>query len=207
LTADGWPRPLAFDSGNGAHRTYRIDIPNTRESDFLIANFLHLMARKFDSALVKLDKSVSNAGRITRLYGTRNHKAGRDSGVLSIPEVVTPVRLEQIRTLTEKWRGSLGYKKPLAMRAGSGTPERIEDFLDFYSIDYRPPAEIPAGRLWVLTPCPLNADHVGTSPAVILTKSGWPKFRCLHDSCSGLRWGDFCKKLYRITGKWFLYVA
>lgn len=209
LTAEGWPRPLAFDSGNGAHRTYRIDLPNTRESDFLIANFLHLMARKFDSARVKLDKSVSNAGRITRLYGTRNHKAGRDSAVLSVPEVVTPVSLEQITSLMEKWRASLGYKKPLAQRAGDWTPEKMEAFLNFYGLDYRPAVPKPAGLLWVRTPCPLDEDHVGTSPGVLLTKAGWPKFVCKHDSCGSgrLPWADFCKKLYRITGKWFLYVA
>ncbi len=206
LTAEGWPLPLAFDSGNGGHRAYRLDLPNDHETSFLLSNLLHLMARKFDSDAVKLDKSVSNAGRITRLYGTRNHKAGRDSAVLSVPDSIQPVTLEQINAVLEKWRGSLGFKKPLAPRAGSWTPERIEAFLAFYSIDSRPPTEIPAGLLWVMTPCPLNADHVGSSPAVILTKSGWPKFRCNHNSCGcgKLRWADFCKRLHRITGKWFL---
>jgi hypothetical protein len=207
LTFEGWPRPLVFDSGNGTHRAYRIDLANACASDFLLSNLLYLAARRFDRVDVTLDKSVSNAARITRLYGCRNHKAGRDSAVLSVPDVVTPVSLEQIATLVEKWRGSLGYKKPLVTRAGSWTPERIEELLAFYSIDYRPPAEIPAGLLWVLTPCPLNADHAGTSPAVILTRTGWPKFRCLHHSCSGVRWAEFCKRLYRMTGKWFLYVA
>lgn len=208
FSAEGWPAPVVCDSGNGAHRLYAVNLPNDRETDFLISNLLHMAARKFDTAEVKLDKSVSNAGRVTRLYGSRNQKAGRDSAVLSIPDPLTPVSAEQIKALVEKWRGSVGYQKPLAQRAGDWTPERMEAFLNFYDIDYRPAVAKAAGLLWVLTPCPFNADHVGTSPAVILTKSGWPKFVCRHDSCTPLKkWADFSKKLYRITGKWFLYVS
>lgn len=207
LTAEGWPAPVVCDSGNGAHRLYSVDLPNDRVTDFLVSNLLHVAARKFDTAEVKLDKSVSNAGRVTRLYGSRNHKAGRDSAVLSVPDTLIPVTAEQLKTVVEKWRGSVGYKKPLDQRAGDWTPERMEAFLDFYGLDYRPAVPIPAGLLWVLTPCPLNEDHTGTSPAVLLTKNGWPKFRCLHNSCSGLRWAAFCKRLYNLTGKWFVHVS
>lgn len=206
LTAEGWPRPLVFDSGNGTHRLYAVDLPNDRETDFLISNLLHVAARKFDTEAVKLDKTVSNAGRVTRLYGTRNHKAGRDSAVLCVPEPIITVRAEQIKAVIEKWRGGLGFTRPLVQRAGDWTAEKVEAFLNDYSIDYRPAVRIPAGLLWVLTPCPLNPEHVGSSPAVILTKQGWPKFRCLHNSCSGIRWVDFCKRLHRLTGKWFVYV-
>jgi hypothetical protein len=206
FSAEGWPRPIVSDSGNGAHRLYKLDLPNDREADFLISNLLHVTARKFDTDAVKLDKTVSNAGRVTRLYGSRNHKAQRDSAVLYVPNPIITVSAEQIKVVIEKWRGGLGFTKPLAERAGDWTPERMEAFLNAYSIDYRPAVPIPAGLLWVLSPCPFNADHVGSSPAVILTKRGWPKFRCLHNSCSGLRWADFCKRLHRLTGKWFVYV-
>lgn len=207
LAAEGWPRPILCDSGNGAHRLYAVDLPNSRETDFLISNLLHVTARKFDTAEVKVDKSVSNASRITRLYGSRNQKAGRDSAVLYVPEPIIPVTLEQIKSVLEKWRGSVGYKKPLIARRGGWTPEKMEAFLDFYELNYRPAMAIPAGLLWVLMPCPLNEDHTGTSPAVLLTKNGWPKFRCMHNSCSGLRWADFCKRLHILTGKWFVYVS
>ena len=207
LTAEGWPHPIVGDSGNGSHRLYAVELPNSREADFLVSNLLHVAARKFDTAEVKFDKSVSNAARVTRLYGTRNQKAGRDSAVLSVPDPLIPVTAEQIKSVVEKWRGSVGYKRPLVQRAGDWTPERMEAFLNFYDLDYRPAMPIPAGLLWVLTPCPLNEDHAGTSPAVLLTKNGWPKFRCMHNSCSGVRWVDFCKRLYNVTGRWFVYVS
>lgn len=208
LTAEGWPAPVVCDSGNGAHRLYAVDLPNDRETDFLIANLLHLAARKFDTEAVKIDKSVGNPSRITRLYGARNHKAGRDSAVISLGDARV-VTAEQIRELVTKWRGSLGYKRTLQQRPGGWTPERVESFLDFYSIDYRPPvAAVGEGLLWVLAPCPLNSAHTGSSPAVYLSKNGWPKFRCQHDSCAPfLKWDAFRKKLYHITKRWFLDVA
>jgi len=184
-------------------------LPNNTESHFLLSNFLHLAARKFDEpGTVKLDRSVSNPARVTRLYGTLNHKAGRDSAVISLGDARV-VTVEQLRELITKWRGSLGYKRTLQPRLGGWTPERVESFLDFYSIDYRPPVSaVGEGLLWVLTPCPLNSAHTGSSPAVYLSKNGWPKFRCQHDSCAPfLKWGEFSKKLYRVTGRWFLDVA
>ena len=203
LTAEGWPAPVVCDSGNGAHRLYAVDLPNDRETDFLISNLLHCAARKFDTEAVKLDKSVSNAGRITRLYGSRNHKAGRDSAVLSIPDPIIAVSAEQIKAVVEKWRGSLGYKKQLTQRAGDWTPERMEALLDFHSIGYLGPVEKAQGLLWVLSPCPFNPDHSGTSPAVMITKNGWPKFKCLHNSCQGKGWREFLAHLNITSGKVF----
>jgi hypothetical protein len=203
LTAEVWPAPVVCDSGNGAHRLYAVDLPNDRETDFLISNLLHLAARKFDTEAVKLDKSVSNAGRITRLYGSRNHKAGRDSAVLSIPDPIIAVGAEQIKAVVAKWRGSMGYKKPLTQRAGDWTPERMEALLDFHSIGYLGPVEKAQGLLWVLSPCPFNPDHSGTSPAVMITKNGWPKFKCLHNSCQGKGWREFLAHLNITSGKVF----
>jgi hypothetical protein len=204
LTAEGWPLPVVCDSGNGFHRLYSLDLPNTPEVTFLLSNFLHLAARKFDTAEVKLDKGVGNAARVTRLYGTRNQKAGRDSAVLRVPDPIVPVTPEQIQALVTKWRGALGYKKPLARRTGDWTPERMEKFMDFHHIDYRPPVQKAHGLLWVLTPCPFNVDHTGSSPALFLTKEGWPKFCCLHNSCAGMSWREFRRRIHLLTGKWFV---
>jgi hypothetical protein len=203
LTAVGWPAPVVSDSGNGAHRLYAVDLPNDRETDFLISNLLHLAARKFDTEAVKLDKSVSNAGRITRLYGSRNHKAGRDSAVLSIPDPIIAVSAEQIKAVVAKWRSSMGYKKQLTQRAGDWTCERMEALLDFHSIGYLGPVEKTQGLLWVLSPCPFNPDHSGTSPAVMITKNGWPKFKCLHNSCQGKGWREFLAHLNITSGRVF----
>jgi hypothetical protein len=205
--AEGWPPSVKGDSGNGTHRLNRIDLPNDRETAFLLSNLLRVTATKFDTAAVKLDKTVSSAGQITRLYGSRNHKAGRDSSILSIPEPIVQVTLEQIQSLVGKWRGSLGYQKPLIARQGPWTPELIEEMLSFHSLNYRPPVLKPQGLLWVISPCPFNEDHVGSSPAVILTKMSWPKFKCMHNSCQGKNWKDFVAHLNITNRKVFPWTS
>jgi hypothetical protein len=186
LTAEGWPRPIVCDSGNGSHRLYALDLPNDRETALLISSLLKVAARKLDTADVIVDQTVWNASRITRLYGSRNHKAGRDSAVIFVPDMLTVVTPELLKSTVEKWRGSLGYKKPLVARLGDWTPERMEAFLDFHGIPYSHPVEKNGGLLWVLDFCPFNEDHTGSSVAILITKSGFPKFKCLHNGCAGI---------------------
>lgn len=202
LTSEGWPEMFAADSGNGFHRIIRIHLPNNPESHFLLSNFLHLAARKFDESRIKLDKSVSNPARVTRLYGMPNRKAKRNSAVICLGDTRL-VTEEQIRGLVSKWRGSLGYKKHMETRRGGWTPERMEALLDFHNIGYLGPVHKTQGLLWVLSPCPFNSDHSGSSPAVMITKQGWPKFKCLHNSCQGKGWKAFLAHLNITSGKVF----
>lgn len=62
------------DSGNGAAMLLRVDIPNTPEGETLVKNFLKSLAERFSDASVKLDTSVGNPARITRVWGTLNQK-------------------------------------------------------------------------------------------------------------------------------------
>jgi hypothetical protein len=70
LVQQGWLDPIFADSGNGAHLLYRIDLPNDKGSQALIARVLQAVAQKFSDSTVKVDTDVSNAARIWKLYGT-----------------------------------------------------------------------------------------------------------------------------------------
>lgn len=70
LIAEGWPRPILADSGNGAHLLCRIDLPNDQESTNLVKRILELLASRFSDSAVEVDRSVYNAARIWKLYGT-----------------------------------------------------------------------------------------------------------------------------------------
>ena len=98
LTARGWPAPAVADSGNGYHLLYRIDLPNDPAADRLVCGVLRALARRFNSPAVKIDTTVSNAARITKLYGTPTRKGvdaperpRRPSRLLETPEVMSPV--------------------------------------------------------------------------------------------------------------------
>jgi len=203
LCNGGFPEPAALvDSGNGRHSYFRLDAPNDDHTDFLLTAFYSALARKFDTPDVKLDKSVRSAAQLMRLPGSFNQKAQRMCEILSFSGAARPVSLDLIQKVTQDLRSQLGYKRRLAVRKGSWTIALVEAFLDFYDIDYLSPTEIPQGLLYVLNPCPLNSEHVGTSPAILLTNSGFPKFCCKHASCQ-MSWKEFRGQLFRLTKKWF----
>lgn len=67
----GWPEPRAITmSGNGGALLYMIDLPNEDAAAQLVSRVLSGIAERFDDEAVKLDTSVANAARITKIAGT-----------------------------------------------------------------------------------------------------------------------------------------
>jgi len=62
--------PITVGSGNGAHIYLPIDMANDAASKSLCQKMLQAMARKYDTATVKVDTGVFNASRITKVPGT-----------------------------------------------------------------------------------------------------------------------------------------
>jgi hypothetical protein len=90
LRAEGWPRPVVADSGNGWHLLYPIDLPP--DDGGFVKRALHAIADKFDSPAVEIDRSVFNPSRLVKLYGTLSRKGSsvswrphRASGVVFVP--------------------------------------------------------------------------------------------------------------------------
>lgn len=93
LASRDWPEPIVGDSGNGYHLLYRVALPNDPASAELVRGVLEALAFRFDDPLVKLDRSVHNASRIWKLYGSvarkgdgtseRPHRASR---VIEVPK-------------------------------------------------------------------------------------------------------------------------
>jgi hypothetical protein len=72
LHAEGWPRPILADSGNGGHLLYKIDLPS--EDGGVVKRCLEALALRFDDEEVKVDLAVFNPARIWKLYGTVSRK-------------------------------------------------------------------------------------------------------------------------------------
>jgi hypothetical protein len=62
--------PLTVNSGNGAHIYLPVDLPNDDESKSRCQKMLQAMARKYNTDNVKVDTTVFNASRITKMPGT-----------------------------------------------------------------------------------------------------------------------------------------
>ncbi len=93
LTAQGWLLPILACSGNGYHLLYRTDLPNDHQSRRLMERLLERLDTTFSDSAVKIDTTVSNAARITKLYGTVARKGAnttdrphRLSSILEVPD-------------------------------------------------------------------------------------------------------------------------
>ncbi len=104
LADEGWPTPIMCDSGNGYHLLYRIDLP--ADDCGLVKRCLAALAAKFSDEHVGIDKSVFNAARICKLYGTLARKGDnipdrphRRSEILTIPDAIDIVPIELLEKL------------------------------------------------------------------------------------------------------------
>ena len=66
-----WPDPIRVMSGNGHHLYYVLpEFKNSEESKEFTQTLLLNLSDKFDNEIVKIDTSVFNASRITKVVGT-----------------------------------------------------------------------------------------------------------------------------------------
>jgi len=197
LRAEGWPDPVYADSGNGAHLLYRIDLPNDPESEDLLKRTLQALAVWFDTDLVQVDKTVFNASRIAKVYGTTARKGDntaerphRLSRLLEVPETLDLVTHEQLRVLAstapqkqDQVRGFTGGTRGAAFDLG--------EFLARHGVRYRPPVPWDGGRKFVLLECPFDAAHKAPDAAAFEKADGQLGFKCLHNSCADYHWREF----------------
>ena len=90
LRDQGFPDPIAAESGNGAHLLYRYDAP--ADDGEVHKRLLAALDRTLTDDVVKVDPDVCNASRIFRFYGTVNRKGPgtedrphRTAGLLNVP--------------------------------------------------------------------------------------------------------------------------
>ena len=75
MSGCGWNLPLEVMSGNGVHLYFYLgDMPNTKELGNQARDLLNLLGDKFDNSHVKVDRSVYNASRISKVIGTTAKK-------------------------------------------------------------------------------------------------------------------------------------
>ena len=193
LVSVSWPVPTVAKSGNGYHLLFAIDLPNNDESTALLKSVLLALGERFDDPHTKVDRTVFNAARICKLYGTVANKGDhtatapwRLSTILQAParELVT---LEQLRLLAPIHAKAKAASHESAQRTTGSF--RLEDFLQQHGIDYT--QDLHDGReRFKLTACPFNAEHVNGEAAVFRKPTGELGFKCQHDSCASKGWSD-----------------
>ena len=81
LATEGWPDPIRVMSGNGHHLYYVLpEMANDVQSKEYVQRLLKCLAAEFDNEFVKIDTSVFNASRITKVVGTVARKGLESEG-------------------------------------------------------------------------------------------------------------------------------
>lgn len=194
LTDQGWPQPLRADSGNGGHLVYGIDLPNDPEATLLLQRCLQAINAEWGDEVVKIDTTVYNASRISKLYGTAACKGDstperphRLSRILSAPETLEPVAPSLLHELAMMAPDANEPEQTHSTRTGPTFD--VEEFIQRHSATLNPSSVkmLSNGtRRWRID-CIHNPEHKGDAVIGQRTNGAlWAK--CSHDSCQG-RWG------------------
>ena len=196
LKREGFPEPIVGMSGNGYHLLYKISLDNTKENTELIKQCLKALHMMFSDDFVKIDTSVSNPARVSKLYGTQACKGA------NTPEA--PHRISEIKRFStnpeivpiEKLR-ELAANAPCtetARKTVTGDTVRMPDldtWLTEHSVPVREVVTTGGVKKYILDHCPFNPEHKNKDAAVFQLSDGSYGFKCFHNSCSDKHWKDF----------------
>ena len=200
LQERGWPKPAVAESGNGVHLLYRIDLPNDDASRDLVKDCLNALAQRFDDAAVKVDRSVFNAARIVKLYGTVANKGDstptapwRLSRLVQVPDALHPVPLEMLQALAAEVKPAERPRANGAAHDGARAwaETDVAAFLGRAGIEVvGEPGPHDGAMRWKLKACPFNPQHGPGEAAVFQMPDGRLGFKCQHSSCADRHWSD-----------------
>jgi hypothetical protein len=214
-----WPEPIQVCSGNGIHLLYRGDGCSPHSDSWKFA--LKYLSNRFSTAQVKIDTSVSNAARISRLPGCWNRKGPNSESrphrlamVESYPETWTPLQHQFIY----KMASDFGYsqKETFDSRARNttsqevvidedGVRELIEEFPDQLSLSR---VTHDGDETWfALAECPFKGEahkgmNVGKGKTALVLGPDRFGFSCFSDDCRDHSIGDLLRHLHHLTGRW-----
>lgn len=236
LSSLGFPEPILAHSGNGVHVLYHIDLPNDRDTHRLIERFLECLDKLFSSPVsesgtaeadqlaVKIDKVVSNAARLTKVYGTFVRKGDnlperphRQSCMTSWPSQVFTVSRQTLEAAVEVMSeqckpasiarsnvhtgsspGSSRSNVPRLARSvhSRGRAFDIEAYAASHGIEisYQKPWNQDC-TIFAIAECVFDSTHRDRDAGFIVWPSGAVCYKCFHASCADKKLDDVVKLL------------
>lgn len=201
---------IEADSGNGYHLLIPVNETATKESTETIKLFLKVLAAKFNNDLVDVDTIVSNASRLTKLYGTIANKGEntverphRPSKLLTtswsreinsfdlVTNVIKDLFVSEINRELVTTNSVISQKNNKAFLYADA-----KKWLEHYNLDYcEKPGDVEGMKLFIFKKCPLKIHSSNENGASLQqSKDGRVKFTCLHKSHELLSVHDFAEK-------------
>ncbi len=235
LATLGFPSPLLAKSGNGTHVLYHVDLPNDRDTHRLIEVFLKCLDERFsspasesaeaDQPAVKIDTVVSNAARLTKVYGTfvrkgdnlpeRPHRQSHlmepcpplvhlvarqtlEAAVEVMTDRCVPIPAARPNDLTLTSPGSplSNVPHPSRFAYGRGRAFDIESYAASHDV------EICFQKPWnhnctihAIAECVFDSSHRNGDAGFIVGPTGVVSYKCFHTSCADKRIDDVVEQL------------
>lgn len=193
----GFAEPIVCDSGNGFHLLYKISLENTEANKLLMQTVLQVLDLYFSNGKCDIDKTVFNASRITKLYGTDSKKGNntedrphRQSSILKVPKIIkeTPYQL------LLKVAGMMPAPEEKTYQNNYGRDKfDLKSFISKNNINVKSELTFQGGTKYVLDHCLFDHSHKSKDAALFELQNGAIAYKCLHNSCSGYKWQDVRK--------------
>lgn len=195
LIAIGFPKPIKALSGNGIHLLLTVELENNKEVSKIVKSFLETLDRLFSNEKAKVDTSVYNASRITKLYGTMAVKGDntsdrphRRSKIIDVPDVIDVVSESLILKVIEDNEIDESYDDHVNTSTKKQKGIDVGEWLKKYGIEVHHRKEEDNRIVYVLSNCPWCEEHTGTCASVTQFQDGAVSAKCFHDSCSEQNW-------------------
>ena len=195
LTKQGWPEPVAADSGNGAHLCYKIDMENVKENTELVKGCLEALDKMYSDDMAAVDTGVFNASRIWKLYGTTARKGDptldrphRLSKVLYCPKLIEVVSRDLMLKLAGNTKEAKATRPTPIKTAGNNNSFDVESWIEKSSLQVKDIMQESGRTKYILEHCPYNENHMDA--AIYNNDDGKITFSCFHNSCQGKTWPD-----------------
>jgi len=206
LRSHGLCEGILSMSGNGTGLHVPLNLPNDMHSASLLKGVLRTLDEKFSDELITIDQTVSNASRLSKLYGTIARKGDSTSDrpyrmarLLHVPDYVRMKTgdvcdigaLQAVAAMSEPSTAASGSVPPLTGNSASMSSARdLRRYLHDHGVGFKE-AQSDQGLKLQLEECPFNPDHKSPDSFVSQFASGMTIFSCSHDSCREYKWADF----------------
>jgi len=196
IDESGWPEPMVIESGNGIHLYFRVDLPADDEE--IIKERLKLIADAYDDDRCKVDRTMFNASRITKVAGTMARKGEhlvdvpgiedrphRPARVVSVPSEMEFIELSAAPKVTTT--SHMPHTGGL-----DGSPEGTRQWLTDHGVTVKGEKQTSQGTLLYLEVCPVTGT-VSESPsdiAVGVAHDGTLSYHNLHNRGVDTKWAD-----------------
>jgi hypothetical protein len=203
LSSRGWPEPIQADSGNGWHVLYQIDLPNDESTAALVRGVIEAVSQRFGGQDVDVDRTVFNAARIWKLYGTtarkghnmaeRPHRVAR---LVEVPDLVTVVPIEKLEALAALLKPEPSRSSTRSNDKGASFTSKLDvpRWLTARGVTFKTKDRPDSlGRVvFILAQCPFDPNHGGGGEvSVMQAPDGKMSATCMHNGCTGRGWQDF----------------